>query len=304
MKIITVVLCAALLAGGYFFWVMPVNRSSARISIEQGMTAGEIASALKDKGIIPKKTVFLRLLELTRKDREIKRGMYEFSAGENYAGIIHKLVSGDIIVIKLTVPEGFRAEQIAGLIADFKLGDRDKFMDIVNKNKLEGCLFPDTYFVSMGSSAQDIADMMVNRFEKVFSQELLEEGEKYNFSKNDIVTLGSIIEKEAMKKNERSLISSVFHNRLKKRCYLESCATVQYALGEHKEKLSYKDLQVKSPYNTYRHYGLPPGPICNPGLDSLKAAVFPEKTELMYFVSNGDGTHTFSRDYKTHLEVQ
>ncbi len=169
---------------------------------------------------------------------------------------------------------------------------------------MEGYLFPETYFIDYDASPEEIVDMMVDQFNKVFTQTMEERGKKFKFTKRDTIILASIIEKEAVKDEERPLISAVFHNRLKKRWYLESCATVQYALGEHKEKLTYEDVKVNSPYNTYIHFGLPPGPICNPGLAAIEAALYPADTDLMFFVSEGEGTHRFSKYYKKHLEVQ
>jgi len=206
--------------------------------------------------------------------------------------------------MKLTIPEGFTARQIGQLIEEKGLGRRKRFLKIVEQRGVEGYLFPETYFVEYDISEEEIIDTMVDQFNKLFTKEMEEQGKKFNFTKRDTVILASIIEKEAARDEERPLISGVFHNRLRKRWYLESCATVQYALGEHKEKLTYEDLKVDSPYNTYDHFGLPPGPICNPGLGSIKAALYPAETDLMFFVAEGEGTHGFSKYYGKHLEVQ
>jgi len=190
------------------------------------------------------------------------------------------------------------------LIEQKGLGRKDKFLKIVEEKKLEGYLFPETYFVNYDISEEQIIEIMVDQFNKVFTKELEERGKEFNFARRDVIILASIIEKEAAKEEERPLISAVFHNRLKKRWYLESCATVQYALGKHKNRLTYKDLKVDSPYNTYAHFGLPPGPICNPGFGSIEAALYPADSDLMFFVAEGEGTHRFSKYYQKHLKVQ
>jgi len=274
------------------------------VTIEQGMTARQVADLLKTEGLISSKNYFLLLLRIKGAKNRIKAGLYEINSKENTWRIIGKLVSGKSEKIKLTVPEGFTARQIAHLIEDKGLGRRKKFLKIVEKKEAEGYLFPETYFVEYDTPEEKIIDMMLDQFNKVFTKEMEERGKKLNFSKRQTVILASIIEKEAVKEEERPLISGIFHNRLRKRWYLESCATVQYALGEHKEKLSYEDLKVDSPYNTYNHFGLPPGPICNPGLASIQAALYPAQTDLMFFVAEGGGTHEFSKYYQKHLEVQ
>ncbi len=301
--IIISVVCLMIVCLGAF--LMPSRPgSSVIINVNPGMTAREVAGVLKSRGVISNEKLFLGLLRITGGDKKIKRGTYRLNAGLNIFSVVGKLVSGDVLMVRVTIPEGFTAEQIAGLVEQKKLGDREEFMKIVRERKLEGYLFPETYLVPLYSSEEDIIEMMVKQFNVIFTEELLEKGKKYRFTKNDIIILASIIEREAAKENERSLISAVFHNRLKKRYYLESCATVLYVLGKHKDKLMYEDLKVDSPYNTYRNFGLPPGPICNPGLNSLVAAVNPEDTDLYFFVSNGDGTHEFSSQYRRHLKVQ
>jgi len=277
---------------------------TALITIEERMTGQQVAELLKTEGLISSRNYFLFLLRLKGAHKGIKAGMYEISTKESTWKIINKLVSGKSKKIRLSIPEGLTARQIAQLIEEKELGKRKKFLKIVEQKRLEGYLFPETYFIEYGTSEEEIIDMMVNQFNKVFTEEMEERGKKFNFEKRDTVILASLIEKEAARDEERPLISAVFHNRLRKRWYLESCATVQYALGEHKEKLTYKDLRVDSPYNTYTHFGLPPGPICNPGLSSIKAVLYPADSDLMFFVSEGEGTHRFSKYYQKHLEVQ
>ena len=304
IKIGVIILCLLSLANLMVFFLSPRYSKTSLVTIEQGMNAQHVAELLEKEGLISSKNYFLFLLRLRGVHRKIKAGIYEINSKESTWRIISKLVLGKSKKIKLTIPEGFTARQIAQLIEQEGLGEKDRFLEIVEERKLEGYLFPETYFVDYDVSEEEIINMIVDQFNKVFTKEMEERGKKFNFTKRDTVILASIIEKEAVKEEERPLISAVFHNRLKKRWYLESCATVQYALGEHKEKLTYEDVKVDSPYNTYIHFGLPPGPISNPGLAAIKATLYPAQTDLMFFVTKGEGTHRFSKYYQRHLEVQ
>jgi len=304
IKIGVIILCLLSLVNLMVFFLSPRYSKTSLVTIEQGVTAQQVAELLEQEGLISSKNYFLFLLRLRGGHRKIKAGIYEIDSKESTWRIISKLVLGKSKKIKLTVPEGFTVRQIAQLIEQKGLGEKDRFLEIVEERKLEGYLFPETYFVDYDASGEEIIGIMVDQFNKVFTKEMKERGKKFKFTKRDTVILASIIEKEAVKDEERPLISAVFHNRLKKRWYLESCATVQYALGEHKEKLTYKDVKVDSLYNTYIHFGLPPGPICNPGLAAIKATLYPAQTDLMFFVTKGEGTHRFSKYYQKHLEVQ
>jgi len=304
IRIGVVILCLFILGISVVFILSRRPTKTSMVTIEQGVTAHGVADILKTERLISSKNYFLLLLRLKGAKASIKAGVYEINSKESTWRIINKLLSGRTKKIKLTVPEGFTAHQVAQLIEEKGLGRKDRFLGIVEQRGLEGYLFPETYLVNYGISEEEIIDMMVDQFNKVFTKEMEERVKKFNFTKSDTVILASLIEKEAGKDEERPLISAVFHNRLRKRWYLESCATVQYAMGEHKDKLTYKDLKVDSPYNTYTHFGLPPGPICNPGLSSIKAALYPAETDLMFFVSKGEGTHRFSKYYQKHLELQ
>lgn len=304
IKIGVIILCLLSLVNLMVFFLSPRYSKTSLVTIKQGVTAQQVAELLEKESLISSKNYFLFLLRLRGGHRKIKAGIYEINSKESTWRIISKLVLGKSKKVKLTIPEGFTAHQIAQLIEQKGLGEKDRFLEIVEERKLEGYLFPETYFVDYDAPEEEIIGIMVDQFNKVFTKEMEERGKKFKFTKRDTVILASIIEKEAVKDEERPLISAVFHNRLKKRWYLESCATVQYALGEHKEKLTYKDVKVDSPYNTYIRFGLPPGPICNPGLAAIKATLYPAQTDLMFFVTKGEGTHRFSKYYQKHLEVQ
>ena len=302
---ITGIIAAAVLSAYAALRIAAPSGEPVRFVIKPGMTGEEIAGSLRDEGLICSRQSFLTLLRVTGTGNRIRAGTYELKKNTLGIGILNKIVSGKTVMLKLVVPEGFTACEIASLVDILKPGSKDEFMKAVNDEKLEGFLFPETYLISPDLGVRSIIDCMLRQFGKALTADMIRTAkEKYKFTEKDIVTLASMIEKEARDKNERNLISAVFHNRLRKRYYLESCATVMYALGIHKGNLTYKDLQVSSPYNTYRHLGLPPGPICNPGLDSLKAAVYPADSDVMFFVARGDGTHDFSKDYMHHLDIQ
>jgi UPF0755 protein len=215
-----------------------------------------------------------------------------------------------------TVPEGTRLADIGKILARDGICSEEEFREALQKVKLpqelppeaekglEGYLFPDTYLVEEETTAEEVVQMMLSRFVSVWEQEITPFAQDGEMNMHQIVTLASIIEKEALLDEERPLVSAVFHNRLKKGMRLESCATVLYAVGKTDERITIQDLRVDDPYNTYKHSGLPPGPICSPGLASLLAAVQPANVDYLYFISNGDGSHHFSTTFKEHEQVR
>lgn len=275
------------------------------VEISPGITAEGVARVLRDNGLIRNVGYFLFLAKLRNATNRLQSGIYKFYLGMSYHEIIQMLIKGKTLKTKLTVPEGFTASQIAELIQERKLGSEEIFLQIAKDKEWEGFLFPETYYISPGMTEEEIGNLMINQFNKIFTDQMRERGRQLKLKIKEVITLASMIEKEAKKDEERELVSAVFHNRLKKRMYLESCATILYALGRYKEKLRYKDLKVDSPYNTYTHFGLPPGPICNPGLKSIMAALYPTDSDVLFFVvDKGSGSHIFSRYYGEHLDVQ
>ena len=207
-------------------------------------------------------------------------------------------------LMRVTFPEGWTARQMAALLESRGVTSAAGFLAEVRKGPWEGFLFPDTYFLEQGLSPLQVISRLIRRFHEKAPGDMIAQANILRVTYRQIVMMASLVEKEARAPQERAVIAGVFYNRLRKRWRLESCATVQYALGAWKPQLTYKDLEVESPYNTYRHYGLPPGPICNPGAAALEAAAHPAATDMMFFVSNGQGTHRFSRYYEEHLAVQ
>jgi UPF0755 protein len=230
--------------------------------------------------------------------------------------IVHELRRGIPPSLKITIPEGLNNKEVAELFSQKGLVNLASFTDALKdhsaiyellddyhiKTGMEGYLFPDTYNFELNASIEkEIIHKMILRFKDVYEQNFPEIPVN---KRKEIVIIASLVEKEAKKPEERPIIAGVFYNRLRRGYALQSCATVQYSLGKRKERLYYKDLQVESPYNTYLHQGLPPGPIANPGLASLKAAVNPAQVSYLYFVAKPDGSHVFSTTFEQHLKAQ
>ncbi len=277
------------------------------VSIKKGMTGEKVGYLLKKNGII--KNVFLfKLLLKYYGENKIKAGTYLLRKNMEEKDVVVLLLKGPNYVIKVTIPEGYTVKDIARLLyGKGVIRDTGRFLHICNDRKivrrygfnfpsLEGLLFPDTYIFYKDTDEMEVVERMVDRF-----MEMKERAAKgSNIPDSIAIIIASLVEKEAAVDEERPVIAGIFYNRLKKGMKLESCATVEYILPEHKKRLTYRDLKLDNPYNTYIYYGLPPGPICNPGFASLRAAYFPKNTDYLYFVSKGDGTHAFARTSKEH----
>ncbi len=303
-KILPIVLSVSLLSASIFLWF---GRPSGAVTtvhfqVRRGLSAREIAHDLHEDGLIGHPWTFLIWVKLMGA-KAIRPGIYDLSTRATGLGIYRELLKGPLRA-RVTFPEGWTARQMAALLETHGVTSAADFMAVVNREKWEGFLFPDTYIFEQGLPAERVASRLVERFREKEPKDFNERAKAMKLSYRQLVTLASIIEKEARVPQERPIISGVFYNRLKKHWYLESCATVEYALGAWKPHLTYKDLEVNTPYNTYRHGGLPPGPICNPGEAALVAAAHPTPTDMMFFVADGQGTHRFSRYYNEHLAVQ
>jgi UPF0755 protein len=307
--------------------IMPVNAEkpeNVSFEIPQGSSSSQIARILKDNNLIRSELVFRLVLKKNNAENALKAGYYDLNTGMNVNEIIAELIKGgkNKNVVSFTIPEGYELKMIAEKLSKEGLVDKDRFLELTSDKKyfedkfpflanlrdgqnLEGYLFPSTYEVYLGATEEEIIEKMLLQFQKVFEEKVRNQMDNVNLSFNEIVTLASIIEREAKLDEERGLISAVFHNRLKIGMPLQSCATVQYILGERKEVLTEADTRIQSDYNTYIHKGLPPGPIASPGEKSLLAAVNPEDVDYLYFRTREDGTggHVFSRTYEEHLKA-
>ena len=280
------------------------------------MTGSDIFAMLKNRGVISNQLFFKLATKLSGSGNSFMVGVYELSPKMSYEEIIEKLSSYSTAgLVKITVPEGYRLIDIAQLLEENDLCTKEEFFEEVangsfsysflknntatGKTRLEGFLFPDTYLVDEKETAYQIIDKMLFRFDELYTEELDKKAKELGFSTQEIITLASIIEKEGSSQLET--ISSVFHNRLKTGMRLESCATVNYLFDKPKDVLSIQDTHIQSPYNTYRNDGLPPTPICSPGLSAIKAAIYPENTQYLYFIADGKGGNLFSVTYEEHL---
>jgi UPF0755 protein len=276
---------------------------------------------LENENAVKDGFVFELYCKLNKKADKLKAGKYSINNSMGVPAIAEVIVSGKALIdtVKFTIPEGYNLAQIVEKLNSLGVVGSDKLQSALKtenykyeflrqipdrENKLEGYLFPDTYEIYKDTTAEAIIDKMLQRFDSVFTEEYRNRAKEMNMTMDQVVTLASIIEREAKLDSERKTISAVFHNRLKKNMMLQSCATVQYLLKEQKEVLTYKDLEIESPYNTYKHAGLPPGPIASPGLKSIEAALYPEDVDYLYFVTKGDGSHIFTKTYSEHLNAQ
>ncbi|MFH1379859.1 MAG: endolytic transglycosylase MltG [bacterium] len=277
-------------------------KTNVHIDVPPGSTALHVTDILSKEGLIISRSFFMAYLEMTGGIHKIKAGNYNFSPRSLTPAIAQALVRGKTVMTRLTIPEGLTKEQTAAHLAAKGFGSEEKYRQLFDQENLEGYLFPETYVISPGLTEIQIVEIITKQFAKTFNEQWKKRAEEISLSVREAVILASIIEKEAKTAHERPLISAVFHNRLHAPKYLESCATIQYALGTWKKRLSLKDLQIDSPYNTYKHFGLPPGPICSPGRASLQAALYPADSDAVFFIANGDGTHTFTKQYKDHVK--
>lgn len=282
-----------------FYSKFDLANKSIVVTIPQSVSADEIIKILKFNNVIRSEFPAKVFVRITGWDSSLLAGEYEFFSPVSMKDVLKKIHLGEIKGIRITIPEGWTNAEIADLLAGFKLVDREKFIDL-SRNE-EGFLFPDTYYFYKGMSEQDIIGLMKGQFSSVVLPLFSQKNDEVNLGLKECVILASIVEKEVNNYDEKRLIASVFLNRLRKKIKLESCVTVMYAIGRHKSSLSNKDLGVNSPYNTYLHHGLPPGPICNPGKSSLSSVFNPAESEFLFFVSRHDGTHEFSRTSQEHL---
>ncbi len=314
--IITAVLVLSLAAAFQFthFLIVPANTRGVltTINIPAGVSFRKISDILEEKRIIKNTLDFKVLAYLMGATHNVKYGEYLFSGSMMPFTVLDKLLNGEVVLHEVTIPEGFNDEQIAetlkekGLLRSVRsflaLTHNAAFIEglDITAPSLEGFLYPDTYKLSKGLTPEEIIKKMVGQFRLVYTPDLQKRAAAIGMTMLQAVTLASMIEKETAVPSERFLISGVFHNRLKLRMRLQSDPTVMYALHITGDVITRKDLRTKNPYNTYTHYGLPPGPICDPGKDSIVAALYPADVKYLYFVANNDGSHEFTRTLREH----
>ena len=294
------------------FLVSPVEKEGKEqvFVVKEGSSLKEVAEDLDKRGLITSKTLFVLWTRIKGYGKDIRAGEYSLSPTMPPVQLLEILRKGLVILHPVTIPEGFTRDQIADALAAKGLADKKRFLELtedkallrqygVSGPSLEGYLFPDTYYFSRGTPTLAVLDTMVKRFKQVVVP-LMEKTQGKGMKFEELVTLASIVEKETGRPEERPLIASVFLNRLRLGMRLESDPTVIYGTEKFDGDLKKKDLAQKTPYNTYVIYGLTPGPIANPGLESIKAVVDPARTDYLYFVSRNDGSHQFSKTLAEH----
>ena len=302
-------------ATGVVLAVVFLNRPTVMgerdVIIQKGMTVEQIGRLLHQEGVIRSPRLLSVFSLISGTSRRFKAGVHKFQEGMNTWHVLQELAVSRDVTRGVTIPEGLRLEQTIRLLAKKLDLDETKLSNLasdgalcrqlgVQADNLEGYLFPETYQISLTMDEKSVIEMLVGHFFTMFDAEMIARVRQIDMSVHEVVTLASIIEGEALMDDERTTISAVYHNRLKRGMHLQADPTVQYAIGGGSRRLFYKDYKIDSPYNTYRHRGLPPGPVTNPGAVSLRAALYPADVDYLYFVAMGDGTHVFSRTFREH----
>ncbi len=313
-----------IIAGVFIFFaareLLPASEDKVAVVIPEGSSVNDISRILEKKEVIGNIWVFKFYAFSSGKTDKLLPGRYVLEKNSAYRKVISDLVKGPKkLVYNLTIPEGFTLEQIGDrlssiggldqkefniLVSDLKLYNYS-FLQNNKSSNLEGYLFPETYRMDADTQVPEIINTMLTQFQKEYSQ-IKKRAMPVKLNVHQVTTLASLIEREAKLKDEQPLIAAVIYNRLKKNMRLEIDATIQYALGKNKKKLTLKDLEVASPYNTYKNVGLPPAPIGSPGRDALKAALNPAKVDYIYYVliNEKTGKHFFTKDYKEFLKAK
>jgi len=281
------------------------------IKLERGEPLSSVIRKLKEAKVISNKTLFSLWATLTAREKKIHWGLYRFDPPIAPAEILDRMVHGRGVFRRVTIPEGLTLNQTAAVLAQAGIVDQAQFVERaedpallkslrLEETGVEGYLFPDTYYFVPFVTEKDILVTMVERFRKAFTQATSQQSEDFGMTLHEVVTLASLVEKESGLEAERPLISAVFHNRLRSNMPLQSDPTVIYGIKNFSGNLTRKDLQTPSAHNTYLIQGLPPTPICNPGLSALRAALNPATVPYLYFVSKNDGSHFFSVTMAEH----
>ncbi len=301
--------------------VDPADDKEYDFTVPKGATTKRIGKLLEEAGLINKSYAFVAAAKKLELEDQMKAGDYKIKKSMSTPEIVQKIAAGDIYIntVKVTIPEGFEYVQIVDKLEEAGLIDREKFDDLAENYafdyrflngerdylyRLEGFLYPATYEFIPESDELTILTTMLDTFNKKFKDDYYDRATELGYSVDQIVTLASVIERECVVSDELKKISSVFHNRLNDDYKLEADSTVQYISGERKEKMLNSDIALDTPYNTYKYAGLPPSPICNPSIEAIDAALYPEDGKLYFFVVTGDndGRHNFSETYEEHLK--
>lgn len=296
------------------------NKKDIVVDIPSGSTINTISETLYKNKLVKNKTLFKIVVKVSNKAPSIKAGKYLLNQTYSNNDIVDILASGKMYQdgIKVTIPEGSTSKEIVAILINKDLGDREvyekliqdpsqfyekfKFLKEDDIKSLEGFLYPDTYYINEKSSEKEILSSMLSRFDKLYSDKFRKQQKELNMTLQQVVSLASIVEKEAVLDEDRPIIASVFYNRFDIGMPLQSDATIQYIFEERKKIVTYADLEIDSPYNSYKNKGLPPTPIASPGIKSIEATLYPKDTDYLYFVAKIDGGNNYSKTYDEHLK--
>ena len=312
---------AALLGGGYWYETQYNNNQAlasdqkVRFTVKKGMGTKEIAALLHEKDVVAIPETFRIAVKLRGLDNSLQAGNYEVKPGISNQELITMLAEGKVRYNTFTVPEGASIPEIGVYLEKKHLGNAIAFQEAARRYApfpymqtsnpdviytAEGFVYPSTYHLPEGATEQQILEIMVKEFDKRLTPELRADIAKTNMSIRDVVNVAAMVEREATQKEEMPIMASIFLRRMKMGMPIQSDTTVQYILGAHHEVVTYDDLKVESPYNTYLHKGLPPGPIANPSIEAIEAVTHPIQTEYLYFVADKNGYHRFTKTYEEH----
>ena len=284
------------------------------ISIPEGTSAYQVAHLLKERDLIPNEKIFVNAVRLKFGTRAIRAGNFQLFNVRHIGDLVEQILRPRVKAVTITIPEGLTRKQVAQFINAKYFIDITHFLALtedegfirsldLDVQSLEGYLFPDTYRIRNGSTEEDMIALMVRHVKQALNEEISWQGLTVDMNPHEILTMASIIEGEARYDSERVIISAVYHNRLRRGMRLQADPTVQYAIPDGPRRLLYRDYEYPSAYNTYLHKGLPPGPVNNPGLASILAAVSPSDVNFLYFVANSQGRHVFSYTLDEHDRV-
>ncbi|MGL5506423.1 MAG: endolytic transglycosylase MltG [Paraclostridium sp.] len=320
---LTIVILILLSIGYVYIQIGPYNKNNKKdiiVEIPNGSTLTQVSSILEENKLIKNKLLFKLVSKFKEDNNGVKAGKYLLSQKYSNSEILDILISGKIYNdgIKVTIPEGSTYKEVIKYLTNKNIGNAETYEELINNpeefyeeypflnekdiTNLEGFLYPETYYFDKDLSEKEVIASMLKRFSEVYTNELKEKQEKMGLTLQEVVNMASIIEKEAVKDVDRPKIAGVFYNRLDIEMPLQSDATIQYIFEERKKIVSYSDLKIDSPYNSYLNKGLPPTPISSPGIKSIEAALYPEANDYLYFVATVEGSNNYSKTYEEHLK--
>jgi UPF0755 protein len=298
--------------------MVPGEKKQIAVTIPESSNARQIAVLLEQKKLVRSQSAFLTYARRKHLDGQLKAGNYRLSRSQSVPEIVQIIAAGKVALNTITIPEGYTVAQIGELLVNRHICTAEQWTAALQKDynydflqkapsgphHLEGFLYPDTYSIPDRVTAEQIIDLMLKNFDKVWTQYFKDQASAKKADAYQTVVIASMIEREAQLSSERKIIAGVIYNRMNSNMPLQIDATVVYALGRQTDLVTYKDLEIDSPYNTYKYAGLPPGPISCPGKASLEAALNPGKHSFYYYVAKGDGSHQFSSTYAEHLQAK